>query len=208
MGGSKDVIEGSSEICSLHPLARGLQNLGAFFVNSQAVIREILARLNAESRRWAGLLSVSLHGSMAEVKADLAYSDVDLMLVFKDASTGEGVSSVTDFFERACSEFRSSQLECLFRMQSGPMHPLRRDTRSDGIVPLSVRPIVFFHVSVFPLSFYTATGGHEGPSPLLLHTWSGLKPLVGSPISSLRPQSDLSIDHVLDEGLGIRDCQR
>lgn len=177
-------------------------------MTSQAAIRSILARFEHESREWAGLLSMSVHGSMAKGVPDRAYNDIDLLLVFEDATTAAAVSHAKRFFGSVCDEFRSPELECFFRIQSGPMHPLRRTTTVDALIPLSARRIAFFHISMFPLTFYLGNWGSGGPSPLLLHTWSQVEPMVGARLGDLRRVAPLTVDDVLGGGLGIRDCER
>lgn len=147
--------------------------------------RAVVERLRAEATSWPGVVSLVLHGSASRrLDEPLPYQDVDLLVVFEDAHLADGHRRIERFFDEVCAEPADGPEACLWRAQSGPMHPLR-DLPSEAIVSLRNRPIVFFHVSVFSVGSLTGANGDPAPSPLLVSSWNGLPTLLGTGLGEL-----------------------
>jgi len=131
---------------------------------------------------------------------------MDIIFLFHDSEIKNGLSVVEQFFKSTCREYSDTDIRCFFRIESGPMHPLRPNNADYPIIPLRRRSVIFFHVSVFSETFYLGGLGHIGLSPLLVYSWQKLPCLVGLPLSEIRSLERISIADVLNSGLGIRDC--
>jgi len=172
---------------------------------SASIAKKIITELKTEAYQWEGLRSLTLHGSQVDKIEDNYYTDVDIIFVCEDRTIRSDFLMINQFFNNECQKHSDSNILCLFRIESGPMHPLRSHNKDSPIIPLSQRRIVFFHISLFSESFYRGTQGYPGPSPLLIYSWQELTPLIGLPLGKIRFISRLDISDVLNSGLGIRE---
>jgi 3-dehydroquinate synthetase len=152
------------------------------------------------------LLSLTVHGSYAACVEDRHYVDIDLIFLFDDRAISSGILRIETYFSQLVRQCDDAQHRILYRIQSGPMHPLRSPGELSAPHSLGEQPVIFFHISVFPRSFYSTTQprGHR-PSLLLLYSWQSAPPLLGHPLSDFAIVERLSIEDIRFEGLGVKD---
>ena len=172
--------------------------------NVKALIDAVILDLKGNENLNNGLLSLNLHGGAQFFENEDKYLDVDIIFIYKDSVISSALHEINMAFTSLCSRLNISNNFAFFAIKSGPMHPLR-ENEDTPLFDLNTKRIIFFHISLFSESDYTCKNSDSAPSTLLANGWQHLQPVIGLPLSTFRTVEKLSVEDVVEAGLGIND---
>jgi 3-dehydroquinate synthase len=173
--------------------------------SNKTLIATIIRDLKNNTNLSNGLLSLVLHGGISLLKDEDRYLDLDIIFVYENASIQLALKKINEEFTSICNKQIQEGDIAFYALKSGPMHPLKDSLGKKLFSPKKNR-VIFFHISVFSESDYSGKNPKTIPSPLLAYGWQGLDPIIGMPLSSFRKIDYLSVNDVIDSGLGLEHC--
>lgn len=174
-------------------------------MNIKRTIGDVVDLIKNEKEVSNHLLSLTIHGSGLEAKATDTYIDYDIIFIYENVDFCKKITSIENTFKAVCATLSNNDTQCFFAIKSGPMHPLRKDSESP-LFDINEKRIVFFHISVFSENDYCGKNSTTAPSPLLVYRWQNFSPIIGIPLKSIRSVPNISIDDIINAGLGIDNC--
>jgi len=164
-------------------------------------LKETIEKLKLSFCNCDNIISLSHVGSSTIGTIENNYLDIDLIFIISDKQIFKTLELIDKQFSTLCKNFSNKDQKYIYRLQSGPMHPIR-DKEESNIINLIDQQITFYHISIFNESFIK---NENELSPFLANTWSKYDSIFGERIIDLVGSSEINFEKLLNAGLGLKD---